>query len=82
MRVANFFIRAKNLRYGFDFYPAFRDWLVGQNGEGRVTSIEKVADELQAGDDELAALRIVNDWASGKGYQPAAVAIGVQVTDN
>ncbi len=24
---ANVFIQAKNLHYGFDFCPAFRDWL-------------------------------------------------------
>ena len=25
---ANVFISAKNLHYGFDFCPAFRDWLI------------------------------------------------------
>ena len=58
---ANAFIRAGNLHYGFDFCPAFRDWLVDQNGAGKVVSIEKVADELQAGDDELA------EWAAARG---------------
>ena len=57
---ANVFIQAKNLHYGFDFCPAFWDWLVEQNRAGRVTSIEKVADELQAGGDELA------DWAGAR----------------
>lgn len=52
---SNVFIQAKNLYYGFDFCPAFWDWIVGQNSAGKVASIEKVADELQAGDDELAA---------------------------
>lgn len=51
---SNVFIQAKNLHYGFDFCPAFWDWLVEQNRADKVTSIEKVADELQAGDDELA----------------------------
>lgn len=58
---ANVFIQAKNLHYGFDFCPAFWDWLVEQNRAGRVASIEKVEDELQAGDDELA------EWAAVRG---------------
>ena len=98
---ANVFIQAKNLHYGFDFCPAFWDWLVEQNRAGKVASIEKVADELHAGADELAtwvetrgddfflrpdaavvpALRTVSDWASGNGYQPAAVATFMQVAD-
>ncbi|MCY4609888.1 MAG: DUF4411 family protein [bacterium] len=98
---SNVFIQAKNLHYGFDFCPAFWDWLVQKNRASRVASIEKVADELQAGEDELAewatergdefflppddsvlpALRTVSDWASGHGYQPAAVATFLQVAD-
>ena len=98
---ANVFIQAKNLHYGFDFCPAFWEWLVEQNGAGKVASIEKVADELKAGEDELAewakergdgfflrpdeavvpALRTVSVWASGNGYQPAAVATFLQVAD-
>ena len=58
---SNVFIQAKNLHYGFDFCPAFWDWLVDQNGAGKVAIIEKVADELQAGDDELA------EWAAARG---------------
>ncbi len=57
---ANVFIQAKNLHYGFDFCPAFWDWLVEQNGAGKVASIEKVADELRAGDDEL------GEWAAAR----------------
>ena len=98
---SNVFIQAKNLHYGFDFCPAFWDWLVEQNDAERVASIEKVADELQAGDDELSkwaaargegfflppddavlpALLNVSDWASGHGYQPAAVTTFLQVAD-
>jgi len=51
---ANVFIQAKNLHCGLDFCPAFWDWLIEQNREGRVYSIEKVGDELEAGSDELA----------------------------
>lgn len=58
---ANVFIQAKNLHYGFDFCPAFWDWLIEQNRAGKVASIERVADELQAGDDELAK------WAAARG---------------
>ncbi|MFT3790481.1 MAG: DUF4411 family protein [Rudaea sp.] len=55
------FIQAKNLHYGFDFCPAFWDWLVQQHDAGSVGSIEKVGDELKAGQDVLA------DWAVARG---------------
>lgn len=58
---ANVFIQAKNLFYGFDFCPAFWDWIDRENAAGKVFSIEKVGDELQAGADDLA------DWAASKG---------------
>ena len=58
---ADVFIRAKNLHYGFDFCPAFWDWLVQQNQGGQVYSIEKVGDELLAGADEL------SNWAGNIG---------------
>lgn len=57
----NIFIQAKNLHYGFDFCPAFWEWLISQNASGRVASIEKVSDELQAGDDDLSG------WATAQG---------------
>lgn len=53
---ANVFIQAKNLHYGLDFCPAFWHWLVEKNTEGQVLSIDKVADEIAAGADEL------TDW--------------------
>lgn len=52
---ANVFIQAKNLHYGLDFCPAYWDWLVEYNEQGQLYSIEKVGDEIEAGDDELAA---------------------------
>lgn len=58
---ANVFIQAKNLQYGFDFCPAFWDWLVLQNEAKRVFSIERVGDELDAGTDEL------SEWANKRG---------------
>ncbi len=58
---ADCFIRAKNLHYGMDFCPAFWDWLIRKNGAGKVFSIEKVGDEINAGDDEL------SEWAAQRG---------------
>lgn len=58
---ANIFIQAKNLQYGFDFCPAFWDWLEQKNAAGMVFSIQQVGDELQAGGDDLA------DWAAVRG---------------
>lgn len=69
---ANIFIQAKNLHYGFDFCPAFWQWLTEQNAAGKVASIEKVSDELYAGEDDL------SDWvkAQGKGFfLPADAAV-------
>ena len=58
---ADVFISAKNFHYGFDFCPAFWDWLVQANEQKRVFSIERVGGELKAGDDRLA------EWASQRG---------------
>ena len=60
---ANVFIQAKNRHYGFDFCPAFWDWLDDANRRGIVYSIEKVAYELIAGNDELA------EWAEQRMQQ-------------
>ena len=58
---ANVFIQAKNLHYGFDFCPAFWEWLIARNAASEVFSIERVGDELEAGADELAT------WAAARG---------------
>lgn len=58
---ANVFIQAKNLHYGLDFCPAFWGWLIEQKSLGQVFSIDKVADEIEAGSDEL------TDWAHSNG---------------
>jgi hypothetical protein len=60
---SNVFIQAKNLYYGFDFCPAFWEWMVEENANGVVYSIEKVHDELVAGDDSL------SEWARARGGQ-------------
>lgn len=58
---ANVFIQAKNLHYGLDFCPAFWGWLLDNNAAGRVFSIDKVADEIAGGADEL------TDWMRDPG---------------
>lgn len=50
---ANVFIAAKDLHYGFDFCPAFWDWLIRENQAGRVFSVDHVRDEIIGGDDGL-----------------------------
>lgn len=50
------FIRAKNDHYGFDFCPAFWDWLSVAHKSGTVKSVDAVYNELRMIDDELA------DW--------------------
>ena len=61
---ANVFIAANNLHYGLDFCPAFWDWLIAENHRGIVYSIEKVGDEIEAGEDQL------TEWAKscGEGF--------------
>lgn len=58
---ANVFIQAKRLHYGLDFCPAFWEWLIAENAAGRVVSIDKVSDEIEAGGDDLW------DWAKARG---------------
>jgi len=58
---ANVFIQAKNLHYGFDFCPAFWEWLIANNMAQRVFSIEKVGDEIEGGGDDLAT------WVAQRG---------------
>ncbi len=59
---SNVFIQAKNLHYGFDFCPAFWDWVVRENASGNVFSIDKVQVELQTGNDDLTR------WATAQGH--------------
>jgi hypothetical protein len=58
---ADVFIGAKNLHYGFDFCPAFWEWLIEQNTLGTVFSIEKIGDQLFAFGDDLSV------WAKERG---------------
>lgn len=48
------FIQAKNMHYAFDVCPGFWDWLLRANAVGVLFSVEKVAEELRDGGDELA----------------------------
>ncbi len=86
------FIGAKNLHYGFEFCPAFWDWLVAANASGVVFSTEKVYDELSdwaRGRDRkfflppdesiLSALREVSDWVASQNYTFSAVTIFCKV---
>lgn len=57
---ANVFIQSKNLHYGFDFVPAFWDWLDGGHAAGVLCSIDKVGAELAAVNDDLTA------WAGSR----------------
>lgn len=61
----NVFIQAKNLHYGFDFCPAFWDWLDQKHATGDVRSISLVGDELMNGTDALA------DWAKARKKTPS-----------
>jgi len=58
---ADVFVRAKNLHYGLDFCPVFWNWLIRENQAGKVYSIEKVGDEIEAVQDEL------SEWAATRG---------------
>ncbi|MDX6593615.1 MAG: hypothetical protein QOJ13_2811 [Gaiellales bacterium] len=51
---ANVFIEAKQRYYSFEVVPAFWDWLDQAYDDGRVASVRKVLEELEAGADELA----------------------------
>ena len=83
---ANVFISAKDLHYGFDFCPAFWDWIERESNAGNVMSVEHVGGELKAGEDELA------DWAQQHDKRffmpadattvPALEAVATWITDH
>lgn len=57
---ANVFIAAKNNHFGFDFCPAYWDWLDAANASGTVHSVERVYGELiERGDD-------LSEWAHAR----------------
>jgi hypothetical protein len=50
---ANVFIEAKNRHYGFDFCPAFWDWIIQSHTAGTVFSVQRVEAELVGRGDDL-----------------------------
>lgn len=55
-------IEAKDRYYGFDFCPAFWDWLKHAQKSGQILSVERVQQELLKGHDQLAV------WAKQQGH--------------
>ena len=58
---ANVLIQAKNLHYGFDFCPAFWNWLVSNSATGLAISLSQVKDEILGGEDQL------EEWVKNEG---------------
>lgn len=52
---ADVFIGAKRRHYGFDIAPGFWQWLEGAHNAGVVYTVQKVAEQLDAGKDDLTA---------------------------
>lgn len=52
------FIEAKRRFYGLDFCPGYWEWLFREGASGELRSIERVADEIGAQQDEL------SEWAA------------------
>lgn len=48
------FIQAKNMFYRFSFCPGFWDWIAAEHRKGMLYSVEKIKDELEDGNDQLA----------------------------
>ena len=59
----NVFIEAKDQYYMFDVCPGFWEWLVEQNRNGSVYSVQAVNNELQNGGDALSV------WAGERGVE-------------
>lgn len=69
---ADVLIQAKNGAYGFDIVPGFWRWIEAAHVDGKVFVVQKVADEVVAGDDELA------EWMSN---QPPSFKIATDSDD-
>ncbi|MCA3006250.1 MAG: DUF4411 family protein [Phycisphaerales bacterium] len=52
------FIEAKRRFYGMDFVPGYWDWLMREAKAGTIRSIERVAEEIGAQQDDL------SQWAA------------------
>jgi hypothetical protein len=79
-------IDAKNRHYGFDIVPAFWDWIIQQHRAERVFTVQKVADEVLVGADELAQWMSVQPTsfriAAGSRDQPTLQALAQWVASN
>lgn len=77
---ANTFIEGKNVHYRFSVCPGYWEWLLRENANGTVFSIDKVKDELTGAGDELSV------WASARTSaffhlrDRATLAVAAQVT--
>ncbi|MCY4023802.1 MAG: DUF4411 family protein [Anaerolineaceae bacterium] len=60
---ANVFIHAQNAHYGFDFCPAFWDWLVRENAARRLYSVDQVKRELMHEEKD----DLLRQWAKERG---------------
>lgn len=78
---ANVFMSANNLHYGLDFCPAFWEWLEHKGHTGEVFSIDKVSDEIEAGQDALAAWVKVHGAALFRRTVPALASRLGEVAD-
>lgn len=57
---SNVLIQAKNLHYEFDICPGYWNWLDIAHADQRVSSVERVGNELAAGNDQLTT------WAAAR----------------
>jgi hypothetical protein len=69
---ANVFIQAKNWGYDFDLVPAFWTWTEQRHSLGTVYTVEKVAAEVEDGNDQLAT------WMTN---QPKTFKLGLESVD-
>ncbi len=81
---ADVLIEANKRHYGMDFCPAFWDWLIDQNGRGKVHSVEQVANEIAADSDDLAKWAVARGdaffLAPGEDALPAFAAVSTWVS--
>lgn len=59
---ANVFIEAKKNYYQFDLCPGFWDWLIRENGTGKILSHDCILEELVGYGDKL------SEWARNRGH--------------
>lgn len=55
----NVFVQAHRRHYGFDICPGFWNFVLHEHGAGRLISIDRIRDEITAGDEDA-----LETWAS------------------